>query len=109
MTAGAPAHGKTWDSTKGTRWAAVPPTTGTTGTIHTQAKDGSKMYSFRENLTTNTMEILQHGLVIHEISMNIIKYRSKNGLDDFIKYPLTRRKVHNIAKTTLPTTFTKTL
>jgi len=69
----------------------------------------SNMYSFRENLTTNTMEILVNGLVIHEISMNIIKYRSKNGLDDFIKYPLTRRKVHNIAKTTLPNTFTKTL
>ena len=41
------------------------------------------------------MEVLENGLVTHEIPMNLIKF-FKYGLDDFIKYPAYRHKVKTI-------------
>jgi len=69
-------------------------------------KDGSNMtqphyklpytqYSFQENLSTNMLEVLENGLVTHEIPMNLIKF-FKYGMDDFIKYPQYRHKVKTI-------------
>ena len=52
-------------------------------------------YAFQENVSTNMMEILENGLVAHEVPMNLIKFL-KYGIDDFIKYPAYRRKVKTI-------------
>jgi len=56
------------------------------------------MYSFRENLTTDSMDILVNGYVEYSIPMVVLKH-FKFGFDDFIKYPEIRRRIFDIVGT----------
>jgi len=53
-------------------------------------------YSFQENVSTNMLEVLENGLVTHEIPMHLIKF-FKYGLESFLKYPAYRRRVKNVS------------